>query len=580
MKLQPLRFAFVAFGSLPLHLAAAALHTQTPQTLVQGPQAMTPLTYHELRVEARQQYQQGNLEAATEMYERLVQAYPWDSGTWWLLGYIRYRTGEFHAAADAFGRADRLGVSASARWLPGFAAMAYARAGRPDSALVWLEKAIVEYRYEAPHVLLQDSAFAELREDPRFRVLTPPRLRSGISRVEGWGADLDYMLAQIQRVNPEFRGELLPDGLLQMAEQLRARIPSLTDVQIAIEMQHLLATLGQSHNNLLFPFVRTASGRIAVTNLPFALYYFPDGLYIVDAKPPHEDLIGARVLRFGSTDAAEAARAVERLISRDNDMQVPWIAPTFLRMPEVLEALGIIERIQRVQLTIEDRAGRTRTVELEPLALEPRPKLAASRVPNAPEPPLYLRNVAEAHWFEPLPECGAVYVQFNQVVNEREETLAQFGLRLRDYLGERSEVRNLIVDVRHNNGGDTYLYTELLRTLIAFDAKAENRLFMIAGRNTFSAAQNFAVDVDRLTNAIFVGEPTGGKPEAFGDSPPFVLPYSGLEGEIAAVIWNLSSPRDRRPWIAPDIPVALTAEDYFANHDPVMSIVLELIRKD
>jgi len=49
---------------------------------------------------------------------------------------------------------------------------------------------------------------------------------------------------------------------------------------------------------------------------------------------------------------------------------------------------------------------------------------------------------------------------------------------------------------------------------------------------------------------------------------------------IATVVLNLSGPYDTHRWIAPDIPVSVTAKDYFANCDPVMEIVYNLIRKD
>ena len=37
---------------------------------------------------------------------------------------------------------------------------------------------------------------------------------------------------------------------------------------------------------------------------------------------------------------------------------------------------------------------------------------------------------------------------------------------------------------------------------------------------------------------------------------------------------------DTRVWIAPRIPVRLTARDYFANRDPVLDAVLEVMRKE
>lgn len=557
--------------------AASPVHSQTPEELVSGVQGMSPASYFQLSIDARRLLEEGDTAAAEEAYTRLVEAYPVDSETWFWLGYTRYQRENYRGAAHAFERADSLGVQASLRSLPAYATRAYARADESDSALLWLEKALLEYRYERPNLLLQDSAVAKFAEHPRFQALSPPEVHPDASRAEGWRADLEYLIALIRRQNPVYDRTPLPAAFVAAAERFHRQVPDLTDEEAAVEIQRMLGMLGQSHNDLLFPFVPEASGRLTFTNLPLTLYYFPDGLYVVDARPPHEDLIGSRVVRFGTTDAADAISAVEGLIVRDSESQVAWFAPTFLRIPEVLQAVGVIKKTERVAMTFTGPAGGTRTLELEPTGLERRPKLIPSRVPGAPEPPLYLRDVSEPHWFEELPYQQAVYVQLNQVVDEREETLGQFGIRLRRHLAGQPQIQNLILDLRHNNGGNTYYYTELLRTLIAFDAQESHRLFVITGRNTFSAAQNLAVDLDRLTNAVFVGEPTGGKPQASGDPPPFILPYSGLEGELATVIWALSSPRDRRPWISPDIPVALTAEEYFGNRDPVMEALVGIM---
>jgi hypothetical protein len=122
--------------------------------------------------------------------------------------------------------------------------------------------------------------------------------------------------------------------------------------------------------------------------------------------------------------------------------------------------------------------------------------------------------------------------------------------------------------------------TELLRTIIAFDAKQGNHVFALTDRAVFSAATNFTVDLERLTNAVFVGEPGGGQPRMNSDAMFFNLPYSGVFVILSNVVWNLSGPYDMRRSIAPDVCVALTAKDYFANREPVMETVTNLIVKN
>ena len=135
----------------------------------------------------------------------------------------------------------------------------------------------------------------------------------------------------------------------------------------------------------------------------------------------------------------------------------------------------------------------------------------------------------------------------------------------------------MIVDLRNNNGGNSFQYVELLRTLVAYSTFDGNRVFALIGRNVYSAAGNFTTDLERLVKPVFVGEPTGQMGNQDGDESMFVLPYSGLTGSISGTRWQLSHPWDKRNSVAPDVPVALTSADYFAGRDPVMAVVLRLI---
>ncbi|MFT5052049.1 MAG: hypothetical protein ACI8QZ_003480 [Chlamydiales bacterium] len=139
-----------------------------------------------------------------------------------------------------------------------------------------------------------------------------------------------------------------------------------------------------------------------------------------------------------------------------------------------------------------------------------------------------------------------------------------------------SKATHLIVDVRHNNGGNNNLVRPLVRAMIEFEMRApEHRIFVLMGRNTFSAAQNFINRVERWTNATFVGEPSSSSPNFVGEENEIMLPFSRVQGSISNRYWQDSDPWDHRPWIAPDLAVALTAEQYFQGVDPVLELVLD-----
>lgn len=557
---------------------------QTIVELVQGTKELTPTAYYDLSREAEQFYQQQNFAKAAETYEKLTKPYPLDGEKWQRLALSLYQLQKFREAAQAFIKASETGVSGlppnSANYLPQYnalyVAMSYASAGDNVNALAWLEKTLWDFRYNnSRQSLMNIPAFASLRNNPRFVELAGGLPKKEFTRDEGWRYDVDYLLAEIKRLNPVYSKQPLPTELVQNAERLKKEIPNLSNEQILVELQHLLVLLKQSHNNLFNP-----GNLVKLTQLPVYFYVFPEGLYIVDAVAPYEDLIGARVLRFDETPAERAIEANAFLTSRENEMAILWTAPENLKILQYLHALKITKAANRAELTVIDREGKTRAVSPEPISLLPREKLKVPRLAkkNAPAP-LFLSRPDDFYWFEYLPKDKTLYLQFNQVANKQNgESLADFGLRLRDFLA-KNDVGNLIVDVRRNNGGSTVNYRELLRTLIDFGADKNKKLFLITGRWTFSAASNFTAEVDRLTNTVVVGEPGSSTPLMMGGDEAFItLPYSGVGGALACTSWMLTGPRDSRMWVVPDIPVQLTAKDYFANLDTVMETLLTILR--
>lgn len=180
----------------------------------------------------------------------------------------------------------------------------------------------------------------------------------------------------------------------------------------------------------------------------------------------------------------------------------------------------------------------------------------------------------DPYWLRRLDHPGVLYFQFNQVANGDGESLAGFAARLRDSLGA-SGASTLIVDVRHNNGGNNMLLAPLVQTLSDFArARSGNKIYLLTSRGTFSAAQNFITRVERAASPVFAGEPSASSPNFTGEDNPLTLPWSGVTVSISNRYWQDSDPGDRRSWIAPRLPVELTSADYFGNRDPVLTAVL------
>jgi hypothetical protein len=189
-------------------------------------------------------------------------------------------------------------------------------------------------------------------------------------------------------------------------------------------------------------------------------------------------------------------------------------------------------------------------------------------------PPLWLKENPQTHyWLQYLPSSRLVYVQYNKVGHKEGESLPEFSQRLLALL-DSANVDRLMLDLRLNRGGDGTLNRPLLLSLIkARKLERRGTLFVIIGRSTFSAAQFLVNELEWYTNAVFVGEPTGGKVNSYGDSRKIVLPHSGITVRVSTLWWQ-EDPRDTRQWKAPDIAAELRAGDYRENRDPTLEAVL------
>lgn len=391
-------------------------------------------------------------------------------------------------------------------------------------------------------------------------------------RVAGWATDIDFLLDQISKQHYVYKSKPLPGTLIGRAQELKKEIPQFSDERMILELQRLISFVGDGHSYVL----PAGASRVQSTSLPLRLYLFRDGLFVIDAPKGDEQWIGSRVARLGNLSAADAMTRIGALISQDNTMGTQWIGPILLAFRGGLEAVGVEAVSGRVSVTLVEPNGRVTQPSFD-LTVAPRmhglPKLIASRLPNSGAPPLYLQNVSSNFWLKELPEQQSTYFQFNQVWDDPSERLGDFARRLEQSL-EAKPPRCLIIDVRHNNGGNADLLQPLLDALKKFESSnPRSKIVVITGRNTFSAAQIFINLLNRETKAIFAGEPSSSKPNFVGEENQIVFPWSGAMGSISNR-YHESMPGDTRSWIEPEIKLQLLSRDYFANRDPVLDEVL------
>lgn len=393
-----------------------------------------------------------------------------------------------------------------------------------------------------------------------------------------WREDLRFMAAEMERRHSNLYHSVSREAFAAAVADLEARIPRLRRNEIIVGMMRIAAMVGDGHTRV----DPRKDAKFAFPSLPLKLYLFEDGLYVRAAAPSHAGLVGARIEAIGGVPVKEAMRRAAEISSRDNAIGPRLFIPLYLNMPAILHALGLSKGPGEAVLHLT-RDGRRWTEkvaagEVEPL-WPPDTDISLGTPAGwidaraAPEPPLWLQAPLDYHRMIDLPERRALYVQLNMVTGTREQTLEAFATRI----GERvrsTNPRALVLDLRLNLGGNGDLIPPLVRELIKAEDE-DTRLFVLTWRGTFSASQFILDDLDRLSDAVFIGEPASSKPSSFGDSYREPLPNSGISVRSSIVWWQ-----DRQnwsPWTWIDVAAPLTFADYVAGRDPALEAALAFV---
>lgn len=515
---------------------------------------------------------------AAALWEQVVRVNPVEVRFWKQLADTSYNAKNYRQAIPAYTKVIELrgGFPANSAYN---IACSYALLGDKESALKWLEKSFVMGFRNLPGAQT-DTDLQSLHDDLRFQKIVALIDTSKMSREEGWRYDLGLLAREVKRKGYAPFRKISKEEFDASINRLNNSIPKLSDIQITIEMMKLMAKLGDGHTTVA-PGPRTRPEFLQT--VPVKFYLFKEGLYIIAVDPKYKELLGAQVLRFGEHPVDEVVATLDPLINRDeSDMWVKERAPYLMRSLPLLNGLGLIPDPSKVQLTIRDQDKQTRIVTLDSNMsapniwnVQPNPKNWINVPQTAPSPlPLYMKNVGTNYWFEYLLDSRTVYFQYNKIFDDPKEPLAKFSERLFQFVKDH-DVDKLVIDMRWNNGGNTYMNQPLLKGLISNEkVNQRGKLFIIIGRRVFSAAQNSVASFERYTNAVFVGEPTGSSPNFVGEEVFFTLPYSKLSANVSDLYWQSSWPSDYRTWIAPQVYIQPTFEAYRANRDPVMDAIL------
>lgn len=346
-------------------------------------------------------------------------------------------------------------------------------------------------------------------------------------------------------------------------EEFDAQISELTqnwnvmeEAERYYDLRRLVAALGDEHTSLLPP------EDIVQPELPFFVMIYDGHWMIVQAQKEYGTLVGKELTAINDIEISRIREMLLPLISCETQQWADVQCSLEVRYLQNLNAVGAADDLVSVDITAKDVvSGEEITVEAEALN-------EGYDYQNTAFYPMAQTLAQSGYYYANLLEDGSVFIQYNVCAENPQMPMKEFAQELeRQLLADAPE--KVIVDLRHNSGGDSEVIRPLLETLQKFQEKGST-LYCLIGAQTFSSGVMNAIDMQQI-GAQLVGEPTGGVLH-FGELTQEILPDGSI---FVCSTKDFSSAYALSGQLQPETEVVQTAEDFLAGKDTVIAYIQE-----
>lgn len=384
-----------------------------------------------------------------------------------------------------------------------------------------------------------------------------------------WVTDIDFLAKELPRKHYDFFTIKDKQEFLVELDKIKLISTKLSDFEVAIKLQQLIAGFGDSHTSINF-------GQLIDKNniLPLHLYWFSDGLYILHTTQENYEILGHQILSVNGFTLETITDSLSTLITKDNQAIIKNSIPKLLPLVQVLEYFGFING-QEIVLELMDINGIKKSHIIRPAEMT-----RQNRKMYKPDSLALCFRDERAFFIDYYQASDNIYylqynrcwskeleLQYGNAQNaEKMPSFKEFEEKVFQTITKHS-IDKVVFDIRFNGGGNSSQVTEfVVKFAKILEKKPETKIYVILGRHTFSSAILNAMDFKLITNATFIGEETSGKPNHFGEVKSFQLPNSGIKVNYSTKYFKRTD--GKVSTLSPEIKLESSFSDFDHGIDP------------
>jgi hypothetical protein len=384
-----------------------------------------------------------------------------------------------------------------------------------------------------------------------------------------WKSDLEFLVKTLTDRHPDPFRKIAEVEFSTKVGELSDRIDSLESMEATFELMKLVASLGDGHTAVV-------PNHESFNFFPINVRWFSDGIHVRAIDQKYKSLIGAKLVAVGDVPAKKIVEKLGEILAHDNEWGIRKLIDKQFQTAEFLEYAGALDDNGNAVFQFE-KDGKEMFVKLDSINSINGSKVRFVNPYGAGlmKPSIFLSLLMKDErgmpfWNEWIKDHKTIYFKYNQCRSPSEFKKLVDGTA--GFIAQ-NDVQKFVLDLRDNSGGSSLVFQPLLEYLLSNkELNQKGKLFVIVGRDTFSSGIFAACDM-RKTNALFVGEPTSGSPNHFGEVKTFKLPSSGLIVQHSTKTFRLQE--DDTPAFEPDILIEFTADEVFAARDQALQAIFD-----
>jgi hypothetical protein len=388
---------------------------------------------------------------------------------------------------------------------------------------------------------------------------------------EAWLEDLEIYKTGLEEKHIDVYNKISKDDFEKEWNAIKSSVGQKSDFEVGIDLMRLTRKIGDGHTAV-------SVRKLGFHHYPFEVKNFEDDWRVVKVAKEHSNLLGLKLVGVENKNIDSVIKKLADVVQFvENEQSLIVRTGENITSAELLYALKISKEKTQASFTFSDDSGNKTSVKLSALTQqeyyeETTFSELSVGVPQIAKP----KKAGEANfWYAPILGTKGLYIHF--------ESYPAFEEMLKiseEIVGTiyQNNIRQLVIDLRNNGGGDLYVGLVLANALnIADVIDWKSGVYVLCDKVTFSAAASNTALFRELLNAKIVGEPTGSNPTGYQDMDTFELPNSKLVICYSKRLFRIQETATEG--VRPDIFIDYKWDSYARSIDNILNEMLTILKQ-